>query len=100
MSRSGVRVSEIFNKERFDTKVRRLAAGFKKRYGDLLEYDPEPEIEAFNQYRVDLAPFIIDQVPFLQSAKESKTSILVEGANAIMLDIGNSFLHHFQEYAD
>ena len=87
MTRSGIRISEIFNEELFETKLRRIADGFNKRYGDLLEYDPEAEIAAFKEYREKLAPFVIDQVPFLQSAKESKTSILVEGANAIMLDI-------------
>ncbi|OBT75373.1 adenylosuccinate synthetase [Pseudogymnoascus sp. 05NY08] len=87
MTRSGIRISEIFDEELFETKLRRIAAGFKKRYGDLLEYDPEAEIAAFKEYRQKLAPFVIDQVPFLQSAKASNTSILVEGANAIMLDI-------------
>lgn len=87
MTRAGVRISEIFNEELFETKLRRLTDGFKKRYGDLLEYDPEAEIEAFKTYRQTLAPLVIDQIPFLQSAKESQTGILVEGANAIMLDI-------------
>ena len=37
--------------------------------------------------REKLAPFVVDQIPLLASAKESKAKILVEGANALMLDI-------------
>ncbi len=87
MTRSGVRIAEIFDAEKFESKVRRIANGFKKRYGDLLEYDVEAEIAAFKEYREIMAPFVIDQVPFLESAKSNGSGILVEGANAIMLDI-------------
>lgn len=41
----------------------------------------------FQDLRVKLAPYIVDQIPLLASAKEKKTKILVEGANALMLDI-------------
>lgn len=34
-----------------------------------------------------LRPYVIDQIPLLASAKSDKLSILIEGANAIMLDI-------------
>lgn len=39
------------------------------------------------EYRALLGPLVIDQLPLLLSAQQSKTSILIEGANAIMLDI-------------
>lgn len=87
MTRSGIRMAEIFDAQIFEQKIRRIAHGFKKRYGDLLEYDVEAEIEAFKSHREIMAPFVIDQIPFLQSVKESGAEILVEGANAIMLDI-------------
>ncbi|POS85966.1 hypothetical protein EPUL_000969, partial [Erysiphe pulchra] len=76
-SRSGVRISEIFNEELFEKKVRSLATGFKKRYGELLQYDPEEEIANFKE----------NQVSLLISAQQSRTPILIEGANALMLDI-------------
>jgi adenylosuccinate synthase len=47
-ARSGVRISEIFNEELFNKKLRKLADGYKKRYGDLLNYDVEVEIAKFN----------------------------------------------------
>ena len=48
MARSGVRISEIFNEDLFNKKLRALADGYKKRYGDLLNYDVEAEIAKFN----------------------------------------------------
>lgn len=86
-SRSGIRMADIFQEEFFEKKIRALAAGFKKRFGDLLEYDPEDEIAKFKEYRSILRTLVIDQVPLLLSAQESKAPILIEGANALMLDI-------------
>lgn len=88
-TRSGIHVADIFNKERFDSKLRHLAAGYKKRYGDLLQYDPEDEIKRFDTYRQRLAPFVVDQVPLVESAVKGNVRMLVEGANALMLDIDN-----------
>jgi adenylosuccinate synthase len=86
-TRSGVRIADVFNQELFETKVRRLASGFQKRFGNLLDYDVEAELRQFRQYRTSLAPFVIDQVPLIAGAKADKLNILIEGANAIMLDI-------------
>jgi adenylosuccinate synthase len=38
----------IFNEKVFNAKLRSLARGYKIRYGDLLSYDVEAEIEKFN----------------------------------------------------
>lgn len=87
-ARSGVRISEIFDKETLDRKLRTLAHGFQKRYGELLRYDVEQEIARFDGYRTALQPFVVDAVPLIESAQKStKTNLLVEGANALMLDL-------------
>ena len=86
-ARSGVRVSDIFDKETLDRKLRTLAASFKKRYGDLLEYNVDEEIAQFDIYRETLPEFVVDAVPLINSAQSSKRNLLVEGANALMLDI-------------
>lgn len=52
----------IFDKELFDRKLRIIAHGYKKRFGDLLEYDVEKEIVKFDTWRAELAPFVVDQV--------------------------------------
>lgn len=86
-ARSGIRLAEMFNVGLFERKLRQLAAGYKKRYGDLLQYDVEEEITRFKQYRLDLAGHIVDAVVFMNDAQERQANILVEGSQALMLDI-------------
>jgi adenylosuccinate synthase len=86
-ARNGIRVHEIFDQEHFEKKLRHLAAGYKKRFGDLLEYDVEEEIARFREYREKLPEFVVDAVNYMQKAQASGVEILVEGANALMLDI-------------
>lgn len=40
-ARNGITISEMFNEETFERRLRNLATGYKKRFGDLLEYDVE-----------------------------------------------------------
>lgn len=86
-ARNGIRVHEIFDQASFETKLRRLADGYKKRFGDLLEYDVEEEIVRFREYREKLPEFVVDAVNYMQTAQASGADILIEGANALMLDI-------------
>ena len=88
-ARSGIRVSDVFDKARFDEKLRHLADGYKKRYGDILQYDAEDEIKRFDSYRERLQAYVVDQVPLIESAVKGNVKMLVEGANALMLDIDN-----------
>jgi adenylosuccinate synthase len=87
MTRSGLRMCDLFDEEVFEQKFGRIVSGYQKRFGDLLKYNPTEEIERFKTLREKLAPYVVDQVPLLASAKEKKAKILVEGANALMLDI-------------
>ncbi|KAI1056911.1 hypothetical protein LB507_001918 [Fusarium sp. FIESC RH6] len=86
-AREGVRLVDVFNKELFDSKLRRLEAGYRKRFGDLFEYDLEEEIARFDEYRPKLAKYAVDGVSFMKAAQEDNKNIIVEGANALMLDI-------------
>lgn len=87
MTRSGLRMCDLFDEAIFETKLRRLAGGFQKRFGDLLKYNVDEEIARYKGFRERLAPYVVDQIPLLASAKEKNAKILVEGANALMLDI-------------
>lgn len=80
-------MSEIFNKELFETKIRRLENGYRRRYGDLFVYDVEEEIARFADYRERLSKYVVDPITFMRSAQEGNMNIVVEGANALMLDI-------------
>lgn len=86
-SRSGVRLHEVFNEELFERKLRQLASGYKKRFGDLLQYDVEAEINRWKQYRTDLASYVVDAVFFMKQAQDQNRKILIEGGQALMLDI-------------
>ncbi|RCI07909.1 hypothetical protein L249_5785 [Ophiocordyceps polyrhachis-furcata BCC 54312] len=86
-ARSGIRLAEVFNAELFASKLRRLASGYQKRYGDLLKYDVDEELARFDEYRPKLAKYTIDAVAFMKQAQEKKMKILCEGANALMLDL-------------
>lgn len=81
LQRSGIRLAEVFNEQVFEQKLRRLASGFKKRYGDLLKYDVEEEIARFKEYRPKLAKYTVDAISFMKQAQEQNMKILCEGAN-------------------
>ncbi|OAA80186.1 adenylosuccinate synthetase [Akanthomyces lecanii RCEF 1005] len=85
--RSGIRLAEIFDEEAFEDKLRRLAAGYQKRFGGLLKYDVEDEIERFKKYRVTIQKYVVDGVLFMAKAKERGANIVVEGSQAILLDV-------------
>ncbi|KAN0075059.1 Adenylosuccinate synthetase [Elaphomyces granulatus] len=86
--RSGAMLVDIFDDELLETKLRRMADGYRKRYGDLLsKYDVEEEIARFKTYREKLADLVRDEVPLLRSAKAQGLKMVVEGAQAAGLDI-------------
>jgi adenylosuccinate synthase len=86
-TRSGVMLAEIFDLPTLESKLRKLESGYRKRYGDLLEYDVEEEIERFKKYAETLREFAVDEITLMRSAKARGSFIVVEGAQATMLDI-------------
>ncbi|CAK9436054.1 uncharacterized protein LODBEIA_P06120 [Lodderomyces beijingensis] len=90
-SRSGLRVHHLVNAnpeawDEFKVRYMRLVESRMKRYGEF-DYDYEEELARYEKYREELRPFVVDSVEFMHNAIESKKKILVEGANALMLDI-------------
>lgn len=45
---------DLFDEEVFEKKLRRVADGYKKRFGDLLKYDVEEEIARYKVRTSDL----------------------------------------------
>ncbi|CCA74795.1 probable ADE12-adenylosuccinate synthetase [Serendipita indica DSM 11827] len=84
-SRSGLRVHHLFDGS-FAEKFRKIVEGRFKRYGHF-EYDTEGEIERYKDLAAKLRPFVVDSVTYLHTALQANKKILVEGANALMLDI-------------
>ncbi|KAG9313294.1 Adenylosuccinate synthetase [Chiua virens] len=85
-SRSGLRVHHLFDHATFATKFRRIVEGRFKRYGNF-EYDTEGEIVRYKHLAERLRPFVVDSVAYIHDALAAKRKVLVEGANALMLDI-------------
>lgn len=90
-SRSGIRVHHLISDEpeswaEFKTRFTRLVETRKKRYGDF-DCDIETELARYAVYREQLKPFVVDSVAFMHKALKANKKILVEGANALMLDI-------------
>lgn len=90
-SRSGIRVHHLVGEgeeswQEFKTRYHRLIESRYKRYGEF-EYDIDQELKKYEKYRELLKPFVVDSVEFMHKAIADKKKILVEGANALMLDI-------------
>ncbi|KAL0946380.1 hypothetical protein HGRIS_012610 [Hohenbuehelia grisea] len=85
-SRSGLRVHHLFDHETFAVKFRKLVEGRFKRYGHF-EYDTEGEILRYKALADRLRPFVVDSLVYIHNTLTSGKKLLVEGANALMLDL-------------
>ncbi|KAJ8653578.1 adenylosuccinate synthase [Lichtheimia ornata] len=85
-SRGGLRVHHLYNFEEFADKFRVMVENKRKRYGHF-DYDVEGELARYRQFAERLRPHVVDGVAFLHNKMKEGKKILVEGANALMLDI-------------
>ena len=85
-TRNGVRVGDIRNPEKFAANLRLLAADAASRFPEF-EYDVDAEIEAYKKYAERIIPFIADTVALVNEEHKAGKRVLVEGANATMLDL-------------
>ncbi|KAJ3163949.1 hypothetical protein HDU88_006118 [Geranomyces variabilis] len=85
-SRSGLRVHHLYHFDEFAEKFRLLVTNRKKRYGDF-EYDVEKELDRYRDLAKRLMPFVTNSVQYVHNAIKTNKRVLVEGANALMLDL-------------
>ncbi|KAJ3040793.1 hypothetical protein HDV00_010408 [Rhizophlyctis rosea] len=86
-SRSGIRIHHLIsNFPEFEARFRSAVVSRKKRYGDF-EYDVEGELQRYKEYAERLRPYVIDSTAYIHNAIKSQKRILVEGAQAFMLDL-------------
>jgi len=85
-SRSGLRVHHLYDAEDFAAKFRKLVENRFKRYGTF-EYDTEGEISRYKDLAAQLQPYIVDGVSFIHRSLSEGKRVIVEGANALMLDL-------------
>merc|ERR1712230_254022 len=85
-SRSGLRVHHLYDFGAFAEKFRKLVENRFKRYGHF-EYDTEAEILRYKELAQRLRPYVVDGVSFIHDALASGKRVLLEGANALLLDL-------------
>lgn len=76
----------LFDQETFAAKFRKIVEGRFKRYGHF-EYDTEGEIVRYKALAERLRPYVVDSVTYIHGAIAAGKRVLVEGANALMLDL-------------
>ncbi|RSH78364.1 uncharacterized protein EHS24_002088 [Apiotrichum porosum] len=84
-SRSGLRVHHLYDPT-FPDQFRKLVEGRFKRYGHF-EFDTEGEIKSMLEFAERLRPHVVDGPTWLHKQLQAGKRVLVEGANALMLDI-------------
>ncbi|PAV19484.1 Adenylosuccinate synthetase [Pyrrhoderma noxium] len=84
-ARSGLRVHHLYAPD-FEDKFRALIETHFKRFGRF-DYDIEGEIKRYKELAERFRPYVVDGIKFIHNALDSGKKILVEGANALMLDI-------------
>ncbi|EEB05052.1 adenylosuccinate synthetase Ade2 [Schizosaccharomyces japonicus yFS275] len=85
-TRSGIRVHHLYNWPEFESRYRKNVRDLQKRYG-AFEYDVEGELVRYKELAAKLQPYVVDSIAFIHTGLKEKKRILVEGANALMLDL-------------
>jgi len=85
-SRSGLRVGDLLHFDDFSRRYRTNLANKIKRFGDI-GLNADAELEKLRALAERLRPMIRDTVYYVNQAINDGKRVLVEGANAVMLDI-------------
>eukprot|EP00055_Hartaetosiga_balthica_P006781 m.22094 g.22094 ORF g.22094 m.22094 type:complete len:449 (-) comp5422_c0_seq1:1122-2468(-) len=86
-TRNGVRICDLLgNWDAFEAKVRALYEQYNRLFPSL-EANAEDDIEPHKQLVEKIRPLVCDTFVVMQDALAANKSILIEGANATMLDL-------------
>jgi len=85
-TRNGLRVGMLKNMEAFETSFRVLVDDLKKRFPDI-EVDVDAELAVYKELSEKVKPYMGDTFSYINKAYDNGKRILVEGANATMLDL-------------
>lgn len=87
-TRNGIRVCDLKDMTLFADKLRKLSMDGSKRFGEEnYHYDVEADIIKYQNMCATVAPLVTDTVEYLNNAYDEGKRILIEGANATMLDL-------------
>jgi len=87
-SRSGLRMCDLIASDfqnRFVEKFKRLASDHERAYGT--QVDVEAEVSKYKELSEKIKPYVTETVSYMHKVLEAGEKVLVEGANASMLDI-------------
>lgn len=86
--RSGVRVHHLVSGKwaDFEARYRKLLENLRLRFGNF-EFDADADLAKYKKYAQDLKPLVVDQIPVIHDALSKNKRVLIEGANALMLDL-------------
>lgn len=84
--RSGLRVGDLQDMEFFESRLRTLVVQLEKAYPGI-SIDVESELAYYYSIRDELLPLITDTIVYCNEALKEGKNILVEGANATMIDL-------------
>lgn len=86
INRIGIRVSELYDFDKFSERLRANVKILQNMYGGF-KYDTEKEISDYKKIAETVIPFITDTSFYLNEALTAGKTVLLEGANGAMLDI-------------
>ena len=85
--RVGLRVSDLFLEDnKLEQKINQIFAGYSKRFPQL-QLDAASEVKKLKSYAARLEPLVCDTISLVNLRIDEGARVLVEGANAAMLDI-------------
>jgi len=85
MNRSGIRVGDLKNMPEFAKKLQTIVKNAQLRFK--FQYDVQEEIDRHSGYAKQFSDFIVDGVDWINEKYNDGKTMLIEGANAAMLDI-------------
>ncbi|KAI1295602.1 Adenylosuccinate synthetase [Halotydeus destructor] len=86
-SRTGIRLADLLcNFSTFESKFRTLAENFCRQFPEL-SVDVENELQRYKKYAEEIRPCVVDTIAYMHKSIKNGETVLVEGANATMLDI-------------
>ena len=86
ISRNGIRVGDLQNMEYFEMRFRELAAAHMRAFPGLV-IDIESQLSYYRSIAERISAMTTDTIEFTNEAYATGKRILIEGANATMLDI-------------
>merc|ERR1719498_2008727 len=86
--RNGIRIGDLSDMTHFEKKLRSLADQLEKSYSTQgLKIDVDEELKFYRSIREEILELTVDTVSLTHAALKDGKTILIEGANATMLDI-------------